>query len=140
MKRYDAKINRENIDYHINEIKENGFNDLLKVFNNEKYLKLKYELFYNDFEVIYKAIEDFFNIKISKQTKEKLNKAYNTDEVIKKTSKFENFEDYDKDNFFHGKHVSDTKGSPYAFKDYFNQEDLTYIENELNPIIKKLEY
>ena len=133
IKRYEKLGTREVIDEQIKELKQNGFDDFIKLekiprFVDKNKLNLKYENFYNNFDYIFKELEDFFNIQISSNLRSKIERKLSIEEVKEKTRKFKTFEEYDINSHWHGKHISNNNGIPKSHINFFNQEDLNYLK------------
>ena len=140
MKRFNLEVNDKNIKYHLDQIKVNGLDDLISVFEMDEYLKLKYEQFYSNFDYAFDALEEYFELRFEAELREKIYIEYSTDKVISKTSSMKDFSEYDKKNFFHGNHVSSSKGKPNSYQEYFNINQLNYIEKDLREYSRILGY
>lgn len=139
-KRYGLKVNETNMSNQINELKENGLDDLCKVFEEKQILKLKYEEFYNNYDHIFNNLEIYFNIKILENKRKEIKDRYNINKIISKTKHYKSFNEFDKKSQLHGNHVSNSKGAPNSYVDFFSENEIDYINNELKPHIKKLGY
>ena len=129
IKRNDQLATREVIKKHIKELKQYGFDDFIKL--EEKYknkLNLKYENFYNNFNYIFKELEEFFKIQIPSKIRVKIESKLSIKEVKEKIKKFETFKEYDEDTQWHGKHISDNEGMTKSYINFFNEEDINYLK------------
>lgn len=124
----------------IEELKNNGLNDLINIFENKNILKLKYEDFYNDINLIFDKLEIYFNKPISIKHREGLKKKYDIKNIILLTKAYKDFSQYDKVSQFHGNHISESKGKPNSFEELFNEAELALIKDALYPFISKLGY
>lgn len=140
IKSFNLVPNDVNIRDQINALKKNGLNDLLIIFDNQNILKLKYEDFYYNYNLIFDSAESFLNTKINPDVREKVSKKYNLQAAIKITEKYEDFSQYDSVNHLHGRHISNTKGSPNSYIEFFTEEQLKYIKDELHDYILKFGY
>ena len=139
-KRYGLEVNDNNIKDQILELKRNGLDDLLIIFDAENVLKLKYEDFYNDYDFVFDKLEIFFGINIAQEMRQKIEQKFKIDKVIEFTKKYEDFSKYDKSTHLHGNHISNSKGKPNSYVDFFNAEQLLFIQNELHGYIVKFGY
>lgn len=92
------------LDKYINTILkriETGLNVLAKRSN---VLLLKYELFYNNFNYIFDKIEKHFDVNITEENREQIEKKYNIQSNKKRQQKFSSFKDWD-DKGIHGLHI-----------------------------------
>lgn len=135
-----AVLSKKRIQRGIEDLKRNGLDDLMTILHHEKILKLKYESFYNDFDLIFNSMETFFGKLISEEHRNKMKKKYHIDNVISSTTKFDDFSQFDKTTFFHGNHISKTKGMPNSFEIFFTEKDLVFAASELKPYLEQLDY
>ena len=129
IKRYDQLPTREGIDKHIKRLKQNGFDDFIKLEKTDiNKLNLKYENFYNNFDYIFKELEDLFNIQITSNLRSKIESKLSIQVVKEKISKFKTFEEYDMNTHWHGKHISNNNGMPKSHINFFNEDDINYLK------------
>ena len=133
IKRYEKLVTREVIDEQIKELKQFGFDDFIKLekiprFVDKNRLNLKYENFYNNFDYIFKELEDFFNIQITSNLRSKIESKLSIQGVKEKISKFKTFDEYDMNNHWHGKHISNNNGMPKSHINFFNEDDINYLK------------
>lgn len=140
IKKDKVLVNEKYILKKIEELKNNGLNDLVNIFENKSILKLKYEDFYNDINMIFDRLEIYFNKPISMTHRESIRKKYDIKNVILLTKVYKDFSQYDKVSHFHGNHISESKGKPNSFEQLFNEAELNLIKDALNPFINKLGY
>jgi hypothetical protein len=67
---------------------------------------LKYEIFHEDRSSIYELVRNRFNIKVSKETEDAINKETSLDENKKIQQNFSKFEEWDKESGIHGNHIN----------------------------------
>lgn len=139
-KRYQLEPSDLNIKNQILELKNNGLDDLLEIFQDENILLLKYEDFFNDYGFVFDKLEIFFSENISQDTRQKIVTKFNVDEVVKVTSKYENFNQYDSSTHLHGNHISNSKGKPNSYIDFFNVKQIEFIQEELYDYIINFGY
>lgn len=135
-------INVSNINDEVKEYLKNGGNDLLKNdLLKKNVLLLKYEQFFNDYNVIYDELEGFLNIKIHESKRLQITKKYNVNSVKEIIKKYKTFAEYDKKTHLHGKHISKYNGET-NYKELLSDKEINVLkENEtLNKIIEKFNY
>ncbi len=141
MQRYDMKPTEVNIYEQIKALKKYGLDDLVSVFNHPYVLKLKYEDFYEDFDLIFDSIESYFNIEIPATKRAYLKEKYRVKNVYeKKISKLAGFNDHDAVTQWHGNHISSYLGKPNSYEHFFSGQQLDYIEKELSEYLTFLGY
>ena len=133
IKRYEKLVTKEVIDEQIKELKQFGFDDFIKLekiprFVDKNRLNLKYENFYNNFDYIFKELEDFFNIQITSNLRSKIASKLSIQGVKEKISKFKTFEENDMNTHWHGKHISNNNGMPKSHINFFNEDDNNYLK------------
>lgn len=130
--RYSDNIDIQTLKKHINEYLTNGGTCIANNnLNKRNIIVFYYEDFFNNIDNIFNKIENRLKIKINVQIKDKLKSITNIDNVIKLTSKYENFSKYDKNTHYHGNHISQNKGET----DYNN-----YLNIEQTNLLKKNKY
>lgn len=139
-KRYNLQVNKGNIEDQIDELKTNGLDDLLKIWSNDHVLKLRYEDYYNNLEIVFDEFELFFHKPISRNFRDKMMNKYNIEQVLDNTKQYNSFSEYDKTTQFHGNHISSSKGAPNAYTHFFKPEEITYLDDVLGPYINELGY
>ncbi len=140
IQRYELEVNQEILKQQVAEFEENGIWDVLKIKDDPNVLMLRYEDFVHDFRVIFNEIETFFNVQISEEKKQVINEKYQIKSVENVVKKMGNFENYDKVTNWHGKHISGYKGRPYYFKEFFEEEQIAYLEGAFERFLKELGY
>lgn len=117
------------------------WDDLVTVFNHPHVLKLKYEDFYEDFDLIFDSIESYFNIEISAAKRSQLHEKYKVKNIYEqKVSKLSGFNDHDAVTQWHGNHISNYLGKPNSYEHFFSGQQLKYIEEELSEYLSFLGY
>lgn len=139
-KKDNVLITEKNILIKIEELKNNGLNDLVTIFENRSILKLKYEDFYNDINMIFDRLEIYFDKPISRGHREKIIKKYDIKNVLLLTKGYKDFSQYDKISHFHGNHISESKGKPNSFEQLFNKTELALVKDSLHPFLNRLGY
>ena len=112
------------IKQQIKEFENNGIWTVFEIRNKKNVLMLKYEDFVDNFENIYNKLEIFFNIKISNDTKNIINKNYNLAAVEKTISYMKSYDDQDKKTLFHGDHIGINKGKPNFYKEFLKKDQI----------------
>ncbi|MEM7103972.1 MAG: hypothetical protein AAF502_12620 [Bacteroidota bacterium] len=120
--------------------KSRGLDNLLEIWGNPNVLKLQYESFYKDFDLIFDAFESFFSMRIGEATRKTLSQKYHIEKVEKEASKFKDFKAFDKATHWHGKHISEQKGAIGYHVSYFTEEQAAFLQKEFRPYLEKLGY
>lgn len=130
-----------NILEQIHLLKENGLIQLCRLLNREKAVFLRYEDFYHDHHVIFSQLEAFFDISLNHQMKESISEKYQVKTVKEQyTSQFDNAFEFDKENHWHGNHISNFNGRPNAASEVLSNGQIDLIKNELKEYIELLGY
>ncbi len=101
---------------------------------------LQYEKFVNDFNVIFDAVEQFFDIRIHQEKRQVISDRYHIDKIQKEVADKNSFNEYDAITHWHGKHISQYKGRPYYYKTFFSREQVRYLENVYHKYLLELNY
>ena len=133
IKRYEKLVTKEVLVEQIKELKQFGFEDFIKLekipgFLDKNRLNLKYEKFYNNFDYVFKELEDFFNIEITSNLRANIESKLSIEGVKEKIIKFKTFEQYDMNSHWHGKHISNNNGIPKSYIDFFHEDDINYLK------------
>lgn len=113
--------------------------------NKKNILWLKYEDFYNNYELIFSKLEKFLNIKISHQLKQQAIKNSNIEkntkraDIVRKESKRDDFRDYNAKNKIHSRHIYN-KGKPGAWKEVIPKQHHSYLNEVLKENLEKWGY
>lgn len=138
--RSNLPVTEENIEKQINELKNNGLDHLVQIFDHPNIIKLRYENFYDDFDFIFDAFESYFGRSISEAHRAKMKEKYSINNVLSEASKYEDFSEYDKITLLHGNHISKFKGKPNYSKHFFTEIQFEEISNHLSKYMNKLGY
>tara|TARA_R110000803_G_scaffold86919_3_gene153478 strand:+ start:1754 stop:2368 length:615 start_codon:yes stop_codon:yes gene_type:complete len=123
----------------LNELRKNGLDDIIKIFNNPHPLFLKYEDFRDNYDYLYENISTHFNVYIDNTKREVINNKFSLDNVKKQIKGYKSFKEWDNKTKLHGNHVSKYGGESY-YKVFFTHNHLEKIKGELNEHIKILGY
>jgi hypothetical protein len=140
IQRYELTPTDEVIEQQISEFEENGIWDVLAIKDNPNVLMLRYEEFVYDFEVIFNGIEKFFDIKIPLETRNVLTGRYQIEAVETIVEKMGTWAKYDKRTYWHGKHISRYKGVPFYYKEFFQADQIAYLESVYKKFLLELNY
>ena len=119
-----------------------GIWEILKIKNSSNVLMLQYEIFFNNFEVIYSGIEDFFNINIPLDKKNEITQKYDVNKIKTFIDKagLSSFQEYDNSSLWHGNHISKYQGKPGYYKDFFTREQIEYLKSIYHQYLLELSY
>ena len=138
--RYNLKPTEKNIQLQIEELKKFGLDDLMSIYDCPEILKLKYEFFFNDFDYVFNELERYFGQQIPKTQRTELKEKYHINQILSKINQYKDFSEYDRENQFHGNHISKFKGTPNAHQQFFTNQQLIKIRQILATPIQKLGY
>lgn len=139
---YELNPNNEVIQERIIGFERNGIWEILDIKNQSNVLMLRYEKFFNNFEVIYSEIENFFDIKLSVEIKSEINEKYdikNVKNTIQKKS-LSSFQEYDQSTLWHGNHISQYNGQSKYYKEFFTEEQIQYLKSIYSRYLSELHY
>ena len=140
IQRYELIPTQDVIEKQVIEFNENGIWDVLKIKNKNHVLILRYEEFVNNFDKIYDAIEQHFDIIIPIDKKATITKKYQIDNIQKIVESKSTFAEYDKITHWHGKHISVYKGRPFYYQEYFQDDQIEYLKHVYRKFLEELHY
>lgn len=139
--RYRDEPTDQNILKHIAELRSFGLDDLMRIFDHPKILKLRYEDFYNNHDLIFRDLQSYFEIEMEESIIKELKQKYAVNRIHDHVAKsYSDFSQYDKKTHWHGDHVSKFKGKPDASMELFTIEQVEMIRTELMMYIEKFGY
>ncbi len=100
-------------------------------------LILKYESFYNDFDLIFDSLEGFFNITIPPHRRESIERRFNMEANQKRANKIDSFHKWDSAGI-HGLHIH--KGKPGVWRDLVPEKHHISLTKWLKPSLDKWGY
>ena len=118
----------------------NGGDAITALRDRPNALILRYEEFFQDFDVIFDAFESFFNIQLNTTIRNELRRKYSVENVEKITTTQNSFKSWDKETLFHGNHISETKGSPGVASDFFSAEQMERLEELCQGYMNAFDY
>ena len=133
-------ITRETLDSIIKIFEKNGIWEVIKIQNNQNVLMLKYEDFVNDFDIIFNAVENFCNTKINADTRSILKNRYNIKSVEKISNKMNSYSEIDSKTLFHGDHIGKNKGQPNFYKQFLEDDQITYLKKIYSKFLINFNY
>lgn len=102
-------------------------------------LLLRYEDFHNDYIYLFKAIEDFFKIKINEKKRKEIIQKTNIEHFKKIQQKMPDFSTFDKTTKIHGNHIH--KGEIGGWKKMITDENIQeYYTSKLKKQLSCLGY
>jgi len=104
--------------------------------NNPNLLFLKYEDFWDDYDVIYDKLSSFFDIKITPRRRKELTNKCSIKSVLEIQKNFDDFLDVDEKSGIHGDHVGFPEPNEWWNKKKHDLSSVVigYIESKLNDI------
>ena len=119
--------------------------DINRYKSLDNVLFLKYEQFYNDYDFLFDAFEQYFNVKLNSNLKKKIKKHISLEVNTRRAAKFPNFHSkrrhkmFARNNFrIHGLHIYSPK--PGAWRDLIAPEHHELINNRLGKYLKQWGY
>jgi ribosome-associated translation inhibitor RaiA len=131
-----TEITKEKIDEYFKEYTDNGWEHLFKAKNQKHILLLKYEDFYNNFDVIFDKLEKYMKVIITNESRNLLKKKYSRKSVKQFQSQYNGFSQYDKVTHIHGNHISKFNGETEYYKQILSDDLQQYLEQKLNKYIQ----
>ena len=106
----------------------------MNIFTNKTDVPiLKYEMFHVDRSCIYNLIRNEFNIKVNKETEEKINQETSISANIEIQNKFHSFNEWDKESGIHGNHLNGGEIGKWQYLIPINLH--TYFKKRIREII-----
>ena len=133
-------ITKKMLDDVVKVFEKNGIWEVLNIKNNKNVLMLKYEDFFNNFDVIFDKVEIFFKKKIDIEKRNLIKKNYNIESVEQISNKMKSYKEIDFKTLFHGDHINDNKGKPHYYKKFLKEEEIIYLENIYKKFLISLDY
>lgn len=140
IQRFEKVPSNEVLNEQLAMYERNGIWDLLEVKNKSNALIMKYENFYQDWDYIFSKIEGFLQIKISDNLKKECIDNFSIEQVEKKSKALGSFSNYDKNDFIHGKHISEYKGKVGHGEEYLPAELVEKIYTKFKVIFDEFGY
>lgn len=140
IQRYGKDPTDSVIQEQVAEFERNGIWHLLKLKNHQKVLLLKYEDFFNNLDYIYDSLQRFFGMDISVEKRVMISDKYGIESVEKHISKYDKFAEYDPKTHWHGKHISQYKGKPFYYREFFEQDQIKYLQKVYEKFLKEFDY
>lgn len=108
---HGQEVSDENIAHFANILKKSGHSN--NKINCTNKLELEYNIFYKNYDYLFKQISNFFHVHYTRNQIETFEREFNVKKIRSKTQNHV-FEDYDKATQLHGRHVSSNLGEPGA--------------------------
>ena len=138
--RYGLEPTNEVIEKQILEFERNGIWKVLEIRNNKNVLMLKYENFFDNYDVIFNSFERFFNTIISDKLRKVIKERYNIESVEKIIQNMKSYKEIDKKTLYHGKHININKGRCNFHKDFLKEEQIKYLNHVYKDFNKTFNY
>ena len=120
---------KKNISVYLKNGGNNMFDNFQKILTHDKIVWFKYEDFVNDFGHIFDKIERGTNIVIAEERRKEIEDKLNIERVNKYIQRFKDFTEYDRNNHFHGKHISKDKGAINRYRKYLTEDQIKQIRD-----------
>ena len=123
-------------------LENGGFSIISPNFDKlNKKIVLKYENFVKNHNIIIDKIISYFNLNISNNDINKIKNQLNITNVKKISNQLKEFKNWDKENYFHGKHISIFSGET-DFNKILNKKNILFLKKNknLNIILNKFNY
>lgn len=131
----DANIREQSI-----LLNRQGIWDLLTIRNRSNMLLLRYEDFFDDFDVLFNNIENHFQIRISSEKRKELSTKYNRESVQAMTERYGDFSQYDSETQFHGRHISPFNGVPDFARQFLSNEQWNDVARYFSLFMEEMNY
>lgn len=114
---------------------------LLMETKSRNHLVLRYEDFYDKYEVVFAALESFFKFALTGEVRQRLTHKYQRSAVRSLMAVYPDFSGYDPKTHFHGQHISMTDGrSTYRHRLTLAQRMQLAQDPVVAAIMKKYNY
>lgn len=140
IQRFELSPTNEVIEQQVALYNRKGTWDVFKNKNNPNVLMLRYEEFVTDFEVIYRAIETFFDIDIPFQTRNEISARYQIEAIAESIENMDTFAKYDPITHWHGNHISKFKGKPFYHREFFRGDQIEYLTKIYKQFLTEFNY
>lgn len=120
---------KKNVSIYLKAGGNNLFDNFQKVLTHKKFVWFKYEDFVDDFDYIFDKIQRGCDIEISDEKKQEISEKLNIEKVNKYIQRFKDFSEYDRNNHFHGKHISKDKGAVNRYRKYLTEDQIKEIRD-----------
>lgn len=141
LKAKKLEINDAHVSWAAEHFLKMGGREILDVASRENVLLLKYEHFVDDYEHVYDEFESFFDIKISRDLREKISKSFNRESVKKIMSTQKNdFSEWCEKSKIHGNHISSENGRVGYGTELFTKEQLRHIRTTCSDYFERFGY
>ena len=120
---------KKNVSVYLKNGGNNMFDNFQKILTHKKIVWFKYEDFVNDFGYIFDKIQNGSDLEISDERRSEIEEKLNIDKVNNYIQKFKDFSEYDRDNHFHGNHISKDKGAINKYRKYLSEDQIKEIRD-----------
>ena len=114
-----------------------NFNNLKEILIGPHAPVLRYENFYNDYNIIFKMIKEYFNVEIPIEIQFQISCKFSVIENKKRADALKDFNEVDEYQI-HGDHLGHI--TPGYWKYYFPEKYILCVKNECNLIAKEWNY
>lgn len=140
IQRYGRTPSDQEIENQIEEFNASGIWELLDIRDKLNVLMLRYDNFYNNFAYIFDSLEKFFRIEIPEEQRAEISEKYKIEVVQKVAQQFDSFHAFDEVTHWHGKHISEYKGTTYYYKEFFTRPQIDYLKSVYKEILVAFDY
>ncbi len=112
IRRYKLDPTSDVVASQIDEFQRNGMNELPRLVDRDRVLILKYEEFYQDFDLLFDFLESFLGMPVDPGMRERFGEEFSADRVKCKADQLGAFENFSTEDHIHGGHVSERLGKP----------------------------
>lgn len=140
LKAHNREITAENLLWATERFLKFGANEIITVADQKNVLLLRYEDFLNNYGYIYDSFEEFFELSINLETREKINHKFSLESVKKIMNTKEGFSEWCEKSKIHGNHISPENGRVGSGKEIFSPEQVGFIESKCAAYNKKFGY
>ncbi len=129
-----SKLDETNLRWAVNELTRLGGADFARLATHRRCLYLRYEEFFENYDLIFDAFEGFFGISIPVARRAEITSRYNLESAEAIAARQGTFAKSDKVTKIHGNHISANRGRPLYHQEFFTREQLDLLK----PMCKNL--
>jgi hypothetical protein len=140
IQRYKKEPTIDVVKEQIKEFKEHGMQQVLDVCERGNVLVLKYEDFAFNIDKLFSEVELFMGESVTKRKKRYIKDAFAIENMDRKSKALGDFENYDKSDHIHGRHISQFKGKVGYYQNFLSIEMIDVINESFPVFMKKFGY
>lgn len=134
------KMTNEGIIHKLHELDQHGLLEMRRIRNRPRTLILRYEDIHADYSRLFSLLEDFFDLRVNKEIIAGFESRFHIDNVMRKSKRLGGFEAFDPEDKIHGRHVSERRGEPGAYRLVLDEASCKRIESHCSAFMEAFGY